>query len=86
MKIIYMSPPSKAVIVRPDLLREIIRFFKEKKSKRMVMTAGSCGANSKDMLKSFGYDNILKEKLVQVNMDLKGAKLIELEKGFSIDE
>lgn len=52
----------QALVVGPESLREIIRFFKEKKSKKVIAAGGSGGANTKEVLKSFGYDIILNEE------------------------
>lgn len=74
---VNMNPPEKAVIVGPEALRELIHFFKEKNPKKLVVASGSGGANTLDVLKSFGYDKMLKEE--QINfVDLNSGPYIDL--------
>jgi uncharacterized protein (DUF362 family) len=62
---VNMNPPEKAVIVGQETLREVIKFFKEKNPKRIVVGAGSGGDNTLKILTTFGYDSILKEENVE---------------------
>jgi uncharacterized protein (DUF362 family) len=80
---VNMNPPDKAVIVGPESLREIIRFFKEKKPKKVIAAGGSGGANTKEVLKSFGYDIILNEENVAF-VDLNSGPFIDIEIGGSV--
>jgi uncharacterized protein (DUF362 family) len=74
---VNMNPPEKAVIVGPETLRELIRFFKEKSPKKIVVASGSSTTNTLNVLKSFGYDKMLKEE--QVNfVDLNSGPYIDL--------
>lgn len=74
--LVNMNPPNKGVVVGQDTLREVLKFFKEKNPKRIVVASGSGGANTKNVLNSFGYDKILQEQ---------GAEFVDLNFGPFID-
>lgn len=69
---VNMNPPNKAVVVGPESLRTIIKYFKEKNPARIVVAAGSGGANTEDVLKEFGFDKVLGDE---------GVEFIDLNKG-----
>jgi len=69
---VNMNPPNKAVVVGPESLRALIKYIKEKGPRRIVVAAGSGGANTEDVLKQFGFDKILMEE---------GVEFIDLNKG-----
>jgi uncharacterized protein (DUF362 family) len=77
---VNMNPPEKAVIVGPETLRELIHYFKEKNPKKIVVASGSAGANTVDVLKSFGYDKMLKEEQIDF-IDLNSGPYIDLNIG-----
>ncbi|SKB00945.1 Uncharacterized conserved protein, DUF362 family [Caloramator quimbayensis] len=59
------NPPEKAVVVGPQSLREIIKFFKERNPKRIVVAAGSGGTDTKTVLTNYGYDKVIEEEKVE---------------------
>lgn len=74
---VNMNPPSKGVIVGQESLREIIKFFKEKFPKRIVVAAGAGGANTASVFKSFGFDKVIEEENVEF-IDLNFGPFISL--------
>lgn len=80
---VNMNPPEKAVIVGPETLRELIHFFKEKNPKKIIIASGSSTTNTVNVLKSFGYDKMLKEEQVDF-VDLNSGPFIDLNIGGEI--
>lgn len=76
--LVNMNPPNKAVIVGTESLREVIRFFKEKNPKRLVVAGGSGGSNTQKVLSSFGFDKVIQEEGVEF-IDLNFGPFISLE-------
>lgn len=70
--LVNMNPPQKGVIVGQESLREIIKYFKEKGCMRIIIACGSGGANTEDILKTYGYDKIISQE---------GAEFIDLNFG-----
>ena len=75
---VNMNPPDKAVVVGQDSLRELIRIIKEKNPKRIVVAAGSGGANTEKVLHSFGYDKIIEEEAVEF-IDINKGPFVTIE-------
>ena len=69
---VNMNPPDKAVVVGPESLRTIIKYCMEKSPARIVVAAGSGGANTEDVLREYGFDKVLEEE---------GVEFIDLNKG-----
>lgn len=76
--LVNLNPANKGVIVGGETLRELIRFVKSKNPKRLVVAAGSGGANTLDVLKSNGYDLIIKQEQVEF-IDLNYGDYFELQ-------
>lgn len=74
---VNMNPPSKGVIVGQESLREVIKFFKEKAPKRIVVAGGSGGANTASVFKGFGFDKVIQEENVEF-IDLNFGPFISL--------
>ncbi|MDP4146483.1 MAG: DUF362 domain-containing protein [Bacillota bacterium] len=74
---VNMNPPHKAVVVGPESLREVIRIFKDKNPKRIVVAAGSGGANTVEVLDYFGFNNIIKEEGVEF-IDLNSGPFVDI--------
>jgi uncharacterized protein (DUF362 family) len=72
-----LNPPEKAVTVGQDTLRELIRYIKGKNPSRIVLSAGSGGANTSEVLKKFGYDRIIQEEEIEF-VDLNYGDFVEL--------
>lgn len=75
---VNMNPPDKAVVVGQDSLRELIRIIKEKNPKRIVVAAGSGGANTEKVLHGFGYDKIIEEEAVEF-IDINKGPFVTME-------
>ncbi|HEY5560881.1 MAG TPA: DUF362 domain-containing protein [Clostridiaceae bacterium] len=66
------NKPDRGVVVGQESLREVIRFFKNRKVKRIVIAAGSGGGQTKEISDNIGYEKIYKEE---------GCQFIDLNKG-----
>jgi uncharacterized protein (DUF362 family) len=75
---VNLNPPEKAVTVGQETLRELIKFIKNKKPSRIVVCAGSGGANTNQVLKQFGYDKIIQDEDVEF-VDLNSGEFVELQ-------
>lgn len=80
---VNMNPPEKAVVVGPQSLKEVIRFLKEKGPKKIVVAAGSGGANTKSVLSAYGYDKVLEEENVDF-VDLNCGPFTSINIGGSV--
>ncbi|MCY6485923.1 DUF362 domain-containing protein [Clostridium aestuarii] len=80
---VNMNPPNKGVVVGQESLREVIRFFKEKNVKRIIVAAGAGGANTQSVFQNFGFDKIIQEENVEF-VDLNFGPFISLEIGGNI--
>lgn len=78
--LVNMNPPQKGVTVGQESLREIIKYFKEKGCKRIIVACGSGGANTEDILKTYGYDKIISQEGAEF-IDLNFGPFISLEIG-----
>lgn len=74
---VNMNPPEKGVVVGPNSLRELIKTLKEKNPKRIVVAAGSGGANTEAVLHNFGFDNIIEEEAVEF-IDLNKGPFVDM--------
>jgi uncharacterized protein (DUF362 family) len=75
--LVNLNPPEKAVTVGQDTLRELVKFVKSKKPSRIVLCAGSGGANTTDVLKKFGYDKIVQEENIEF-VDLNNGNFVDI--------
>lgn len=77
------NPPEKGVVVGQESLREVIRIFKEKNPKRIVVAGGSGSTNTKNVLHNTGFDKIIEEESVEF-LDLNFGPFIDVDIGGSI--
>ena len=68
--------PKNGVIVGPETLKIIIQWVKEQKPKKIVVASGSGGGDTLEVMRSIGYDKVIKEQ---------GVSFIDLNKGSYID-
>ncbi|PYG87402.1 uncharacterized protein (DUF362 family) [Ruminiclostridium sufflavum DSM 19573] len=64
--------PDSAIVVGQESLRQIIRLFKGKNPKRIVIAAGSADDETKNVMKAVGYEKIITDE---------GAEFIDLNHG-----
>lgn len=57
--------PEAAVVVGPESLRQIIRLFKERKPKRIVVATGTADGETKDVMDSVGFGKVISEEGVE---------------------
>jgi uncharacterized protein (DUF362 family) len=81
--LVNMNPPQKGVVVGQESLRALIRFFKQKNAKKIVVACGSGGDNTEKILKSYGFDSILNDEGAEF-VDLNFGPFINLEIGGAI--
>jgi len=71
------KPPETADVVGDVTLRGIIGYFKALKPKRIVVAAGSGGGDTIDVMKTIGYDSVIRETGVDF-VDLNEGPFIDL--------
>lgn len=71
-------PPETGVVVGPETLRQLIRFVKEKKPKRLVIAVGSGGSPTPQVFEKVGYKKIIVEEGVEF-IDLNYGPYSELQ-------
>lgn len=76
VNLVNMNAPEKAVVIGPESLREIIRFFKEHKPKRIVIAGGSGSSQTEDILNRFGHREVINGE---------GVEFVDLNKGPFVD-
>lgn len=59
------KPASTGTVVHPDLLRKIIRYFKNYNPFRIVVAAGSGGAATQQVFKEIGFDRVIQEEKIE---------------------
>jgi uncharacterized protein (DUF362 family) len=59
------NTPSSGDIVGPESLRTIISFVKKNSPKRIVVATGSAGKSTEEVMKTVGYERIIKEEQVE---------------------
>ncbi|MDF2986686.1 MAG: hypothetical protein K0R50_2196 [Eubacterium sp.] len=57
--------PDSAVVVGPESLRQIIRLFKERNPKRIVVATGTADGETKDVMDSVGFGKVISEEGVE---------------------
>ncbi|WP_461207748.1 DUF362 domain-containing protein [Clostridium sp. DL1XJH146] len=71
------NPPEQGSVVGQQSLREVIKLFKEKKPKRIIVAAGSGGVNTSTVLKKTGYEQIINEEKVEF-IDLNFGPFVDI--------
>jgi len=51
-------------VVGPESLRQLIRWMKERRPRRLVVACGSAGGNTADIVQKTGYDQVIREEAV----------------------
>lgn len=77
------NPPEKGVVVGQESLREVIRFFKERNPKRIIVVGGAGSTNTKNVLHSIGFDKIIEQEGIEF-LDLNFGPFIEIDIGGKI--
>jgi len=75
--LVNLNSPQQGVIVGPQTLRELIRIIKGQNPKRIIVAAGSGGANTFDVLKAYGYDSVISSEGVEF-CDLNVGEFVDL--------
>lgn len=57
--------PETGVVVGPETLRQLIRYFKDKNPGRLVVAAGSGGAATPTVFEKIGYKSVIEEEEVE---------------------
>lgn len=72
------SQPGSAVVVGPESLRQIIRIFREKAPKRIVVATGTADGETKDVMDSVGFGKVIAEEGVEF-IDLNHGPFTRIE-------
>ncbi len=70
-------PPETGVIVGPETLRQLIRYFKSKNPKRLVVAAGSGSLSTTQVFHEMGYSAVITEEEIEY-IDLNYGPYIEV--------
>jgi uncharacterized protein (DUF362 family) len=62
---VQFNHPCTGDIVGPESLREVIRFAKKNNPRRIVVATGSAGESTLEVMKTVGYEKIIKEEEVE---------------------
>nr|WP_083490279.1 DUF362 domain-containing protein [Caloramator mitchellensis] len=81
--LVNLNPPEKGVVVGQETLRELIRIIKEENPKRIVLAAGSGGANTNEVLNKFGFSEVINSEGIEF-VDLNIGEFKDLYLGHDI--
>lgn len=62
---VQFKDPITGDVVGPESLREVIQFVKKNNPRRIVVATGSAGENTLEIMKTVGYEKIIKEEQIE---------------------
>lgn len=81
--LVNLNPPNLGVTSGPESLRELLRFFKEKRAGRIVVATGSASCDTKKVEEQLNFNKIIQEEGVEF-IDLNYGPYIDMPLGGNV--